>query len=948
MRNIDNLWGKKSDKEGIFLWLPLSIHLMDTMGVSKLLYEQWLSEGQRQLIKDSLKISDELDSTADEVALNLVGFICGIHDIGKATPVFQTKNYQCSSDLQNYLMENLEQNGFSGISALQKQLANPEKSPHALAGQFLLKKLGVRDDISTIIGAHHGKPIDNESTLDSQKGYEKSYFQSYDSESVIFKKWEETQKEILDLILKRNNFKTVSDLPKIKQSGQVVLLGLLTMADWIASNEYYFPLISIDDDVKEIDLQFRLERGFEKWNKNRELWNTENINKFAVDEIYKERFNFSPRNFQSALSKIIEETNDPGIFVVEAPMGKGKTEAALIASEQLAYKTGRTGIFFGLPTQATSNGIFPRIENWLKSVQKGEKKTVGLRLSHGKAFLNEDFLQLYRESENAVNVYESENDNLNNGITVNQWFAGKKTSSLDDFVVGTVDQFLLIALKQKHLALRHLGFGKKVVIIDEVHAYDAYMSVYLNEAIRWMAAYGVPVVILSATLPKQRRKKLIEEYLRGKGIKWRDVNEDGNEKLELNSYPLISYSDGGQVKVFSDFEKGKDKTVEIKRLDDKDLPRLLESFNSEGIIGIIVNTVKRAQELTGIFSSHFGDSNVCLLHSGFIATERSKKEKELINMIGKNGNRPEFKIIVGTQVLEQSLDIDFDVLITDLAPMDLLIQRIGRLQRHDNKNRADIFKNSKLYVLGTNDEFEFEKGSSFVYGDYFLARTQCILPDKIDIPSDISPLVQKVYDDSDLNLTEDLSKKILSYQRDFEQKKNSKADRAKNYRLDNPLINKETDFNLIGWLENSTLDKTEEHANAQVRDTTDTIEVIALKKVGDGYGFFGEDEDISNTISLDDVTRRIASNTLKLPNIFSYIIDDTITALEKYNSKKLNSWQNINLLKGSLGMIFDERGEFYIKFDEDKKRNSNRKSDVITYKVMYNEKYGVSAVKIEE
>lgn len=302
-------------------------------------------------------------------------------------------------------------------------------------------------------------------------------------------------------------------------------------------------------------------------------------------------------------------------------------------------------------------------------------------------------------------------------------------------------------------------------------------------------------------------------------------------------------------------------------------------------------------------------------------------------MIGKNGNRPKFKIIVGTQVLEQSLDIDFDVLITDLAPMDLLIQRIGRLQRHDNKNRADIFKNSKLYVLGTNDEFEFEKGSSFVYGDYFLARTQCILPDKIDIPSDISPLVQKVYDDSDLNLTEDLSKKILSYQRDFEQKKNSKADRAKNYRLDNPLINKETDFNLIGWLENSTLDKTEEHANAQVRDTTDTIEVIALKKVGDGYGFFGEDEDISYNLD-DEIVRKIAASTIKLPNVLSkpYNIDDTIIQLEKYNLRVLYSWQSINLLKGSLGMLFDEKGEF----------------DLNGYTIKYNEKYGVSAVKIEE
>ncbi|MEE3540901.1 hypothetical protein QO169_29880, partial [Pseudomonas aeruginosa] len=122
----------------------------------------------------------------------------------------------------------------------------------------------------------------------------------------------------------------------------------------------------------------------------------------------------------------------------------------------------------------------------------------------------------------------------NNGVILNDWFTGRKTAMLDDFVVGTVDQFLLASLKQKHLMLRHLGLSKKVVIIDEVHAYDAYMNKYLEESLIWMAAYGVPVVLLSATLPAKRRKELIKSYLlRGLGFKWSECNKS-NVDFETN------------------------------------------------------------------------------------------------------------------------------------------------------------------------------------------------------------------------------------------------------------------------------------------------------------------------------------------------------------------------------------------------------------------------------
>nr|WP_165443905.1 DEAD/DEAH box helicase [Lachnoclostridium sp. Marseille-P6806] len=216
---------------------------------------------------------------------------------------------------------------------------------------------------------------------------------------------------------------------------------------------------------------------------------------------------------QRKLIEAISSCKEPGLIILEAPMGCGKTEAALLAAEQLAYQTKRSGVFLGLPTQATSNGIFPRIKDWLQRVHEETHEKMELRLLHGKAYLNEEYVNLTR-----VKRSDADESGEDSAFAVNEWFSGKKTAIMDDFVVGTVDQFLLTALKQKHLALRHLAFAKKVVIIDEVHAYDAYMSQYLQMAIQWMAAYGVPVLLLSATLSESSRLELTKSYLRGLSV----------------------------------------------------------------------------------------------------------------------------------------------------------------------------------------------------------------------------------------------------------------------------------------------------------------------------------------------------------------------------------------------------------------------------------------------
>lgn len=894
---IEALWAKKEEKDSVMYWLPLRVHLEDTGRIMGLLWEHWLSEGQKRLV-----------SVDTDIGKQIAVFIGAIHDIGKASPAFQIKRgFANSQDLDIELVDKLVENGFIGIDA-QDLLASPEKTPHGLAGEVILSILNARfkkeNDIGSIVGGHHGRPIDNKGMISEvYASYRKNIFQTEDESSEIYKKWLSVHTDILNNALKNSGFEKCEDIPILSQPAQAMLLGLLTMADWIASNTYFFPLIGIFDDTN-IDMDKRCEYGFKKWKKSNgsDMWLPETY--ADCNELFKERFGFSPRDVQSKFAQTISNAKNPGLIILEAPMGLGKTEAALVGAEELAIKSGRSGLFFGLPTQATSNGIFPRIISWLGklSADLGERR--GLRLVHGKTFLNEE----YNNLTNASNIDIDGND----GFVVNQWFSGKKTAILDDFVVGTVDQLLMMALRQKHLALRHLGLSKKVVVIDEVHAYDAYMDQYLNMALEWLGAYNVPVILLSATLPKKSRVDFINHYLMGKGSK---LSEDDIARLGVDDYPLITYTDNDKALNIKDFVPIEDKSIEIKYTDTENLIELLDSLlDGGGNVGIIVNTVKKSQDIAKLLSEKFGDENVMLLHSSFIATDRVKNEEKLMKYLGKDGNRPEKMIVVGTQVIEQSLDIDFDVMISDIAPVDLLIQRMGRLHRHDRNNRPDKHKKPVLYVLGNNKDLNFENGSKAVYGGYLLTRTGCFLGDSISLPSDISRLVQAVYDESiDPDLSDELNKKYSEYKSEYKALVNSKESRAGTYRLNSPILKKRIskEPNLIGWLNNQSRTSSEEDGNSQVRDTQDTIEVIALKKFKDGYTTFDGNEDISQSIDNVEVAKKIASSTIKLPNKLSksYNIDNTIKELEDFYIDKLQNWNKSMWLNGTLCVIFDENNE---------------------------------------
>lgn len=675
---IYKLWGKKKAYDDKLYWLPLLTHLNDTQATIKYLYENYLSQNQRNIIA---------------LPSSLIGTLGFLHDFGKITPAFQLKQSRPYNEaLDQAVLAKL------GSLSLPSKLPLADKSPHNVSGAYLLSATCFAD----IIASHHGTtPTKRELLL--QQVFKSNYGDLT---------WANSRQEFLDIAIKDLTPKEKDMLYNniLNQDQQILLLGLVMMADWLASNENYFPLIPITQSYQDIDEKKRIKIGLSRWAKETK-WQPQTD--FDIDNYFQDHFNFKPHALQKEMLETIKAIKKPGLILLEAPMGSGKTETALTASEILSAKCHTNGIFYGLPTQATSNAMLPRLALWLTA----EQGRYGLKLMHSKA--------------NSVKAYQDLSKNHSN-VFVNSWYS-HKLGSLEHFTIGTIDQLLQMSLSQRHLAFKHLAFSGKTVIIDEVHTYDAYMQSYLQKTLKWLGEYHVPVIALSATLTHAIRQNLVSSYLQ------RDV------ELPTNlAYPLLTYTENSIVKQQSNFAKSQSKRVTIKSFT-SDTPQEIAQkadvlVNQGGICGIIVNSITRAQDIAKKIKAP-----KILLHSSFLAQDRSNIEERILKTIE---NRPKKLVIIGTQVLEQSLDLDFDVLITDAAPMDLLLQRIGRLWRH-NRKRSNSFTKPVCYV-DTNSKSKAYQTDCFLYSRYLINHTVKLLPNEIVLPTDIPVLIEKAYklDDS--------------------------------------------------------------------------------------------------------------------------------------------------------------------------------------------------------
>lgn len=910
------LWGKKNTEDGQQLWLPLIAHLTDTKNVINFLYNQWISDSQRQFLKGNL---------SDDEVHKLIKFLGFIHDVGKATPAFQKKKSSVNDkSLDEQLIENLVKSGFKGLDNL--ILANEKNSPHNKAGEAILLNFGVPEKVAALVGGHHGKP-ESESPASNIEVYTTNYYQCDNFKMVqsgtLKNPWYQVQKELFNYGLEIAGYQSVADIPdNITQPQAVILEGLIIMADWLASSERtnggekMFPLIPLYETRPNIDMDVRCRLAMMHWLKDDE-WYPQKV--LLSTDPYSDRWDFKARPVQRIMTQAIGEATNPGMIIVEAPMGLGKTEIALVAVEQLAYISGADGVFIGLPTQATSNAMFDRMKKWLKKLAEKQKANFSIDLIHSKAKLHKEFKTL----PDAENIADDEDSGA---VTINRWFSGKKII-LNKFSVGTIDNLLLMALRQKHLFLKHLGFSGKVVVIDEVHAYDAYMNQYLYKAITWLGTYHVPIVILSATLPKEKRQKLLQAYLRGKYSREECKRFKTPDNWENNqAYPLLSILDNCELKQISEFPGQSDQKpqeLQVKRInltDEELIADILDKISAGGVAGIIVNTVKRAQTLAKLVEQT--SVKLIVLHSAFLAPDRTKHEQNLQSMIGKKGHRPKKLIVIGTQVLEQSLDIDFDVLYTDIAPIDLILQRVGRLHRH-HIERPQKLKKAQLFIMGINNYGDYGEANESIYYKYLLMKTDHFLPDKINLPDDISNLVQKVYgEETDVEITG-----INKAKTDFNIHVEEEKGKAGEFQIKDPSLRN----SIHGWLDRhkGNIDKNAKKASAAVRDIQESIEVILLKHTAKG-DFLLDERKLEQVPDYE-----IAEQVIRLPIAiasFPKAIEDLIKELEKETQSYHLGWENNIWLKGILVLRLD----------------TNLSAKLGKWHLQYSSKFGLSYIKEDD
>lgn len=749
----------------------------------------------------------------------------------------------------------------------------------------------------------------------------------------------------------------------IPRSTQVLLSALVIMSDWIASNSDFFPLISHVGDQSEFLL-----RADGAWSSLAlpPAWHAQRI-ELESQEFFHSRFRGLPKNsnLRPAQKEAIEAASGmdgSGLLIIEAPMGNGKTEASLLCSEILASKNGSGGIAYLLPTMATSNAMFGRVEKWLEAVPDSRGRSIqSMQLLHSKAALNSDYAKLRHWGNTWMG--DDAKSCVEEDVVAHQWFGGKKRGLLSSFVVGTVDQLLMAALKTKHVQLRHLGLAGKVVVIDEVHAYDAYMNTYLDRVLTWLGSYGVPTILLSATLPAERRKELIHAY-RGRDRKAvgsrsrrKDIPESPRDESGNPAYPLITVAtrkdalEDDMYRVCADPSAGTNVTVRgLEDDDDALIAQLSDLLSDGGCACVLRDTVGRAQATYEQLKQTFGDSCVMLVHSRFIAIDRMKNDEELLRLLGPDSDdRPNKFIVVGTQVIEQSLDIDFDVMITDVAPIDLLLQRMGRLHRHqrgvEQSQRPEKLRQARCYIVGISNwegtPPEIAKGIECVYPRALLWRSLLALRTKkneagvmkVNLPHDIANLVELVYsaEGASEKLASDESTKrwmeeLQTADEELLRKRENARGRANAWLLDKPpKIGRAV--SLVGWLRDSYSLTDDIKARAAVRDADESIEVVAVRKRCDGFELFPWVASESNNLpsgsflgdgfdAPDDETARLAANcTVTLPPVLSaaWNYECVINALE--TQAQVPGWQESRWLRGQLIMAFDSSFNASIETD---------------------------------
>ena len=734
---LRSYWGKTKDNE----WHPLLCHSLDSAAVADI----WASSPaiERGLIpRDACK----------KDVLRWALFFVYMHDFGKIDTRFQSLNFEIWKKLQpdisekDYIYSNEEiyLHGSGGF--------NHFKSNYSIDG-LTLYKYGIKRDVLNWI-----EQATNHHDRRSISKYRKIIVPS--KNCILVKRDEDARKEFIkigtQIFLKDTEINHGVPLPNFAPTP--IFEGFCSICDWIASSDIFFPYEKNPDSPLDY-YNSRLEHA-----KNA-LYQcgliTEKLKFGGMKPLFPD---IEPRGVQRIE---LPKSESGTLIMIEAPTGSGKTEAALsIASKQISAGMADS-IIFALPTQATANAMFNRIQEVANKLFPNSANVV---LAHGKDKFNEG-LRILKERGESFH----ENDLIEeDGIVIcSKWIgSSKKRSMLGQICICTLDQVLLSALPVKHNFVRTFAIGRSILIIDEIHSYSRYMNALIEIILERQRDANGSVILLSATLPERRRKEI---YLKWCG---KEVQSSWNPD---KAYPLVSYSTVKDKRVnelrlpgnmnISDRTAERCVSVKLRRikdsLPDEDLYlEIINSAKSGEVVAFICNMVKDAQKIAEILQE-MTDIPVDLFHARFTFSDRNKIERDVIKRYGKDRAHGEGRILVATQVVEQSLDLDFDRMYTQLCPVDLLFQRIGRLHRH---LRLRISGELPICTVISPLANDFGAHGVIYKCDAFLWRTRFLIENNaheyIKFPEIYRQWTDMVYCDTFLNEPEEMAKSYSKWELD--------------------------------------------------------------------------------------------------------------------------------------------------------------------------------------
>lgn len=456
--------------------------------------------------------------------------------------------------------------------------------------------------------------------------------------------------------------------PPCSMAAQNLLAGFCSVADWLGSNDEVFGYVTERQPLEQF-FQQRVALAREQ-----AVMASSGLTA-AIADYPGIQAVLPPAHRARGVQTLVDRLPvASSLLLVEAPTGSGKTEAALAYAWQLLAAGMADTIVFALPTQATANAMLSRVE--VLAGKLFPQGNANLVLAHGKRDYNAAFKHLVE-----VGHRPSAQGREDASAQCASWLAqSRKRVFLGQIGVCTIDQVLLSVLPIKHKFVRSFGVYKSVLIVDEVHAYDSYMYGLLGEVLERQRAAGGSAILLSATLPPKLRNTLLQHW---------QADAAGEE----DAYPLLTHAVNGNVVShhLPPEQQPPERVVETECLalpdalpDEALIARIVAAGEAGARVAIICNLVDVAQKLARALRAQ-ASVPVDIFHARYRFTDRQEKEKTVLDCYGKKAARNTGRILVATQVVEQSLDLDFDWMLTQICPVDLLFQRLGRLHRHEQK-----------------------------------------------------------------------------------------------------------------------------------------------------------------------------------------------------------------------------------------------------------------------